>query len=162
MANKPFGIQVCIGLFIGLSVISVTGRLGIRIRGGHRLQLDDAFLLFGLACMCVAAGLIYSTVSLIFLEEAATLYQKAYPIPWNKLPYGVDVAIALTIIQWTAEASVKISLLLFFKVLVRRLKHLSRYVNSLLILTSLLWAFFISSPVIICPHHGLSSLSRCS
>lgn len=47
--NPP---QVIEGLFFAVAVFTVIGRLITRIYTRRRLYLDDAFLVFGLLCLC--------------------------------------------------------------------------------------------------------------
>ena len=157
-------LQACLGVFLGLSMLAVAGRLTIRIKTRHKLYVDDAFLCFGLICMCVATGLAYSTVSIVYLQEAAIFEPERYSFPPGNAAKFIENLVIVdlfVVFAWTAEFSVKVSLLLFFRLLVKRLKRLTRYVDLVLGITIVVWAVLVCEPFITCPHYVLSDLSEC-
>ena len=88
-------IQACLGLFLGLSILTVVIRLAIRIKTRHRLYSDNAVLIFSLIYMSVATGLVYSIVPVEYLIQAVS----DDPIRYTTLAenYTSEIAQASTI-----------------------------------------------------------------
>ena len=113
--------------------------------------------------MCVATGLAYLIVPIIYFEEAAAFDPEHFTLPKGDLPKLLeDLAIGdvFIILSWTAEFMVKISLLLFFRLLVKRLKRLTLYVRFVLGYTTVVWAYLVVESFIICPYFGYKYLSK--
>ena len=152
-------------MLLGFSILAVGARFIIRIKTSHKLHIDDAFLVFGLACMCVATGLAYPIISIVYVEEAITFDPQHYTLSAYELPQLLEdlkIIDVFVVFAWTAEFSVKISLLLFFNLLVSRLKRLTIYVRSVIGLVTVVWAILVCEIFITCPHFGLSSVSESS
>ena len=113
--------------------------------------------------MCIATGLAYTFVSTIYLEEAISFDPAHYKWPLDdiaKLLRAGTTIDVYTVLAWTAEFAVKISLLFFFKVLVERVQRLTFYVNFVMGIVTVVWAVLVCEPFIFCPHFGLSSLGK--
>ena len=70
----------------------------------------------------------YSVISALYVQEAATFDPEQYKVPLNYLPQlirNLEMNDISVIFAWTAEFSVKLSLLLFFRRLVDRLPRLT-------------------------------------
>ena len=78
----------------------------------------------------------------------------------SKLIQDTTIIDVCFIFAWTAEFSVKMSLLFFFKQLVDRLPRLTLYVKFVMAFTIVVWAVLICEPFIACPNFGVSSLSK--
>ena len=155
--------KACLGTFLGLSALAVAARTAIRIKTRHGLYVDDVFLFFGLTCMAVTTGLAYPVVSIMYLEEATLFEPGRYTVPQNDLPIllrDMQIIDVFGVFAWTAEFSVKMSLLLFFRLLVKRLPPLILYVRIVIGTTALVWATLVCEPFIACPHFGISMLSK--
>lgn len=144
-------------------MLAVATRTVIRIKTRHELYADDAFLVFGLMCMCVATGLAYTVVAIVYLQEAIVLDPEHYTLPLQEIPTllkDLEIIDVFIVLAWTAEFSVKMSLLFFFRLLVKRLQRLTMYVHIVMGITTVVWAVLICEPFITCPHFGLSGLSE--
>ncbi len=64
-------------LFV-VAVLVVAARIATRIRLRHRIYLDDYFLLFGLACLCGATGLVLNFAKTFFIMEALEVDQSGF------------------------------------------------------------------------------------
>ena len=113
--------------------------------------------------MCIATGLAYTVVSIGYLQEAIVFDPEHYTLPLQELPTllkDLEIVDVFIVFAWTAESSFKISLLLFFRLLVKRLQRLTMYVHIVMGITTVVWAVLICEPFITCPHFGLSGLSE--
>ena len=153
--------QGCLGAFLGLSVLAVAARTVIRIKSRHSLYADDAFLFFGLICMCIATGLAYVVLPLSYLQEAVFIDPEQHKLTYDVLP-ALERDQKLTnmffLFSWTAEFAVKLSLLFFFRQLVQRLPRLTLYVKSVMVVTTVVWVVLICEPWILCPHTRLLAI----
>lgn len=115
--------------------------------------------------MCVVTALAYAMVSIWYLEESIILNQERPVFPAKELSKVIQNSVISNvcgILAWTAEFSVKMSLLLFFKQLVDRLPRLILYVKFVMACTIVVWAVLICEPFMVCAHFGVSSLSKFS
>ena len=113
--------------------------------------------------MAITTGLAYPIVSIVYLEEAITLEPGRYTLPQNDLPMllrDMQIIDVFVVFAWTAEFSVKMSLLLFFRLLVKRLPPLTLYVRIVIGTTALVWAVLVCEAFLTCPHFGISILSK--
>ena len=80
----------------------------------RNLYADDAFLFFGLTCMCVATALSYTMISSWYLQEVMIFSPEKPLLSPKEVSKSIqDTAIidVCVILAWTAEFSVKMSLL---------------------------------------------------
>ena len=113
--------------------------------------------------MIIATGLAYPIVSIVYLQEAILFEPGRYTLPQNDLPMllrDMEIIDVFVVFAWTAEFSVKMSLLLFFRLLVKRLPLFTLYVRIVIGITALVWAILVCEPFITCPHFGISELSK--
>ena len=113
--------------------------------------------------MCIATGLAYTFVPIIYFDEAITFDPAHYKWPLKDIPkllHSGRIIDVYVVLAWTAEFAVKISLLLFFKVLVKRVRRLTSYVNFVIGIVAVVWAVLVCEPFIFCPHFGLASLGK--
>lgn len=132
------------------------------MRTRHRLYLDDAFLFFGLVCLCTATGFAYALLHSGYLEEGFVAHPNQ-TIPSDdvsKVLKRLRMVDVFVVFAWTAEFSVKVSLLLFFRQLVDRLPRLTTYVNFAMGFTVLVWAFLVGELFIVCQHLGIQTISE--
>lgn len=135
-------------------MLAVAARLTIRIRSRHTLYIDDSFLCFGLVCMCVSTGLAHSIVSLSYTGEAVTFEPRQHALPLDDIPKILQDTLLtdfFVVFAWTAEFSVKMSLLLFFRLLVKRLRRLTLYVNTVMGAITVVWAILVCESFILFP-----------
>lgn len=113
--------------------------------------------------MCVVTALAYTMMSSWYLEEII-ITDHERPLlsaeEESKLILCSVISDTCVVLAWTAEFSVKASLLLFFKQLVERLPRLTLYVKCVMACTALVWAVCICQPFMVCSHFGVSSLSK--
>jgi len=111
--------------------------------------------------MCIATGLVYSVISVFYLQEAAEFDPEQYKLPLNDLPKlleSLKINDVFVVFAWTAEFSVKISLLLFFRRLVNRLPRLTLYVKFVMGFATVVWAVLLCEPFLLCPYFGLAAI----
>ena len=113
--------------------------------------------------MYVATALAYTMIPTWYLQEA-TLFRPEKPLlspkEVSKLVVNLTIIDVCNVLAWTAEFSVKMSLLLFFKQLVNRLPRLTLYVKFVIAFAIVVWAVLICEPFMACAHLGVSSLSK--
>lgn len=150
-------LQVFIGIFFCLAVFSVIGRMVTRIYTRRRLFLDDAFLLFGLTCLCAATVLCYQMVRTMFLVEALQRYSDIV-IPADQdqpLLNAMAIGVSVLCLTWTTTFAVKFSFLVLFWHLIQRLsKWLSRYYWAVVGTCAISWMFVICEPFVLCHYFG--------
>lgn len=161
-------LQGIIGALFGVAVLVVAARIVMRWRLRRRLYLDDFFLIFGLACLCGATGLILVSVRKIFLTEAL-LVDQSFLLPlegalsvMNTAPAIINYFLFLT---WTVVISVKFSFLALFKLLIQRISwKVTFYYWFVVAFTVITWIYMVSEAFIICPafgvHFSANSLSK--
>lgn len=113
--------------------------------------------------MCIATGLVYSVISGFYLQGAAEFDPEQYKLPLDDMPkllMGLKIIDVFVVFAWTAEFSVKLSLLLFFRRLVDRLPRLMLYVKFVMGSTTVVWAVLVCEPFILCPHFGLAAICK--
>ena len=113
--------------------------------------------------MCIATGLGYSVVTVAYLQEAMLFDPENYSMSseqttnvFKKLEL-IDFFVAFA---WSAECSVKMSLLFFFRALVDRLQRLTLYVHVVMGITAVVWVLLVCTPFALCPHFDLSESSE--
>lgn len=150
-------LQVFIGVFFCLAVISVAGRMVTRIYTRRRLFLDDAFLVFGLACLCVATVLCYRMVRTLCLVEAIQRYPDIIiPIDqFEPLLNAMAMGVSILCLTWTTTFVVKFSfLILFWHLIQRTSRWLHRYYWTVAGTCVISWMFVICEPFMLCHYFG--------
>lgn len=151
-------MQVFIGVFFCLAVFGVTGRMVTRIYTRRRLYLDDAFLVFGLTCLCAATVLCYRMVRTLCLVEALQRYPGEIIIPIDQLKPLLDamaVGVSVLCLTWTTTFVVKFSfLILFWHLIQRTSKWIHRYYWAVTGTCVISWMFVICEPFILCHYFG--------
>ena len=135
-------------------------RLALRIFTRRKLFLDDYILLFGLACLGAATGLVYSFSQLIFLSNAVRLDSTVFPTldETNQLINSLKIIDSFLALIWTTTFAVKLSFLVFFKQLIERVsKKITIYYWVVVVFTIVTWMFLVSEAFILCPYFGLKT-----
>lgn len=149
--------QVFIGIFFGLAVLSVTGRMVTRIYTRRRLYLDDALLLLGLTCLSAATVLCYRWVRTMCLVAALQRYSEII-IPLdqiNPLLHAMAVGVSVLCLTWTTTFVVKFSFLaLFWHLIQRTSKWLTRYYWAVTVTCVISWMVVLCEPFVLCHYFG--------
>lgn len=148
------------GVSCGLAVLAVVGRLLIRVYTRRRLFLDDAFVIFGLGCLCTATALSYHMARSLPLEEALRHYSDLVisAEQTQSLLGDMEFAASIFCLVWTTTFAVKFSFLVLFWQLIQRVsKWLTRYYWAVVGTCVISWLFVISEPFMLCQYFGLSS-----
>ncbi|KAL8919403.1 MAG: hypothetical protein Q9172_004995 [Xanthocarpia lactea] len=146
---------------LGISILATAARTIIRLKTRRRLYTDDGFLFFGIACLCMATGLLQPTFHINYLQRASVFYPNEYKRPLGDLPKflkTLKLNAAFIVLTWTTIYSVKLSLLIFFLQLVERLPRLTLYVKSVMVITVLAWAYLVVQPFIACPYFDVKGV----
>ena len=129
----------------------------IRIYTRRRLFLDDAFLVFGLACLCATTVLFYRKVRIMYMIDVAPQYfdiinsadQFQSLLNASKFLYTIHA------LMWTTIFAVKFSfLILFWHLILRTSKRLKRYYWAVTGTCVISWMYVICGPFMICPYFG--------
>lgn len=157
-------LQVFIGVFFCLAAISVIGRMVTRIYTRRRLFLDDAFLVFGLTCLCAATVLCYRMIRTLCLVEALQRYSDII-IPADQvhpLLNAMAIGISVLCLTWTVTFAVKFSFLtLFWHLIQRTSKWLNRYYWAVSVTCVISWMFVICEPFVLCHYFGADTGGVC-
>lgn len=153
-------LQVNIGMFTGLAILTVVIRFVIRLHKLRTLYLDDYLLIFGAACLVVAVAMLYRFGRDLFLVEALNMMPTKVTLA--SLDELNSVSETNTIVQvfvamvWTSTFAVKFSFLAFFKTLVwtKLSRRMVWYFWSVIVFTGLSWGFSVSLGFILCPYFG--------
>ena len=147
-----------ITLFI-IALVFVLVRTVIRFRYQKQFLLDDAFLYFGVICLCAAVGLLMQFSEAMYMSEALNMASVSYELDdlqlLSQFDKYSDVYLALT---YTTLFSVKLSFLFFFRILVRRVRKMAIYWWTVLAITIVAWPVSIVAAVApSCPVFGVAS-----
>jgi hypothetical protein len=143
-----------------LVVLAAVARIAVQIRNRLRLYLSDAFLIFACACLCAAAGILYSLFDDLYLIQALYVDPAGVALPpdfFDEILYSLKLLFTVQTVLWAVIFSVKFSFLSFFRPLVSRLERLKTWWTTVVVFTFLTFGFCASSVFIICPHFGLST-----
>lgn len=151
-------LQGIIGALYGVAILIVAARIGTRWRLRQRLYLDDFSLLFGLACLCGATGIILVSVRKIFVIEAL-LVDHSFLFTVEVALSVADTAPAMinsfVFLTWTVVISAKFSFLALFRLLIQRISwKITFYYWFVVVFTGFTWIYMVSEAFIICPAFG--------
>lgn len=113
--------------------------------------------------MCAAIGLLYADMPRLYLQEAVFEDPKHFQLTASDIPElweSLRMEDAFLILAWTAEFSVKISLLLFFRRLVDRLPRMTLYVRFVLGFTIIVWIIIVCEPFMICRYFDATMIGE--
>ncbi len=146
-------------IFFGLAMIAAIARLAMKIFQHRKLSLDDGFLLFACACLCAATGLLHSILPVMYLDEGLILSPLTTPFgpqEFDDLFRYQKMIYSFTVLSWVTIFAVKLSFLVFFRNLIRRLIWMDTYWKVVVVTSLLACGFNICHDFITCPHFNLS------
>ena len=118
-------------MLFALCICSVSTRCYIRFHIQKQFSLDDGILLFGVACLAAAIGLLMAFIDRMYVvsaSESGDFPNTPIPADFAEQSYSfqklVDVALVLT---WFSIVSVKFSYLFLFRRLISRIPQLVTY-----------------------------------
>jgi len=135
----------------------------MRLHQYRRLFLDDGFLLFGCACLCAGTGLLQKLLPVVYMVEGLQLNRHAAPLgplgpqDLDNLIWYLKMLYSFVTLSWVTIFAVKLSFLVFFRNLIRRLTGMNKYWKVVVVTTLLASGFNICEIFILCPHFNLSS-----
>jgi hypothetical protein len=139
-------------------------RIAIRLVYQKTLRLDDAFLIFAVASLCAATGILYSICYFSYLHAATLFVPKLVPYLLGEytnllhLQESQERVYPYLALIWTTTFGVKGCFLAFMRPLVW---HVSRAMNwyfwFIVVFTAITWAFVVADPFIICPYFKLEA-----
>lgn len=152
-------LQGIIGALFGVAILIVAARIGMRWRSRQRLYLDDYFLLFGLACLCGATGIILVSARKIFVAEAL-LVDPSFLLTIERGLAIMSTAPAIIhsflFLTWTVVIAVKFSFLALFRLLIQRISwKITFYYWFVVVFTVITWIYMVSGAFIACPAFGV-------
>lgn len=142
--------------------MAVTARTFIRIRT-RRFGLDDYFVLLAITTLSGATSVMLNYTRDLFLLEAVTRNPAYIFTIEDDKGFGSVMQIVLSFppMTWTATFAVKLSFLVLFRQLIKRVsKKLTIYIWVVILLTVLTWAFALTWGFIGCPY--MNNLSKMS
>lgn len=154
--------EVNIGLFTGLALVTVLIRFYIRGRHIRKMLLDDYLLVLGAACLVVSMSMLYWYSPQLFVVEALNTIPDKVIVTMDEVMPLLDGNKKIQTFlgtNWTAIYAVKFSFLAYFWALVRNISpRLKPYFWSVVVFTTLSWAFVVSEGFILCPWFGVDAV----
>lgn len=152
--------QVVVGILFGTSVLAALARVVIRLRMQRRLYLDDAFLFFACVCLSAATGLLYRSVGVMYSDEELVIdpssaFSALLLIP--QLLWFEKILDSYLALLWAAIFAVKLSFLVLFKSLIRRLKGITVYWSFAVTITTIVGCLCVTDSFMSCPHFNISA-----
>ncbi len=155
--------KVAIGVTFGITILSATVRLVVRLRYQKRLHLDDYLMI--IACVFLISGttLLYLGTSAIFFIEDVSLNGEeviaAVGLDYflKQLLFYQRINWAYLALTWATVFFVKFAFLAFFRHLLDRVPFMYKYWKVLVGFTTLVFAFAVCDGFIACPVLGLAS-----
>jgi len=146
-------------ILFGLAMMATIARLAMRILQHRRVFLDDGFLLFACACLCAATGLLYRFLPVMYLDEGlnfSLLTTPFGPQEIDDLIWYQKMVYSFVVLSWVTIFAVKLSILVFFRNLIRRLIWMNTYWKVVIVTSLLACGFNICQDFITCSHFNLS------
>lgn len=144
--------------FLAVCLISSAVRFYIRFRVQREFGWDDGFLIFGLACVVIAIGLLfnvmdtmYETEALIFDESGSFVVEDPIALISRTTRYRRISAAGLTLL-WFSLCSVKFSFLVFFKRLIRQMPLMDMWWWFTLAFNTIVTCFGAAVFFVACPY----------
>ena len=124
------GLKGATAALLGIAVLAFASRMYIQIRILKRFPAEDWLLVFAVIVLIgcstlyfVALQNLYDSTTVIFDGFSSTVLFKAL----QEIPAEAKEANAMSTFWWFIIFPVKLAYLIFFRKLIKRLKHLSRY-----------------------------------
>jgi hypothetical protein len=149
-------------LFFGIAMLSVLGRVIMRLRAWRRLGVDDYFLFAGAVLLTAATALLYKMVDQLFLfgaiqRDVSIISQVNAGELQDIIDNSAARTMTIVVLTWTAMFAVKFSFLAFFRQLVANVDKIQHYYWGIVAFTVVAWAFFVGQAFILCPYFGAES-----
>lgn len=141
-------------------MIFTIGRVVIRLRYQKSLAVDDAFLIFAVACLCVAVGLLFAFISSMYMLEALITDDPNAIVPidiLDQVQWFRKLSTAFLVLTFTTIFAVKFSFLFLFKALIRNVRKIKLYWWTVVLTTTAVWAFGVVENFLPCPTFGPKS-----
>ncbi|KAK0719096.1 hypothetical protein B0T21DRAFT_295653, partial [Apiosordaria backusii] len=152
---------VTVGVFFGLSILSVIARVAIRLKTLRRLSLDDYLLFAAATALAVTTGLLFHSCDRIYLSAAlqkdpALAFLINSELLMDLLNHATQQFHTFLILAWTATFFVKFSFLAFFRQLIWKTR-VQRYYWSVVGITIVSYLFVVAEPFILCSEFGINA-----
>lgn len=152
----------------GLAILAMLFRTSTRLYFRRRLQLDDALLLFGTACLIASTVILYRGTHAVFLVQALsmgpTVQIKGPIMDFDTVNDQVTLFQKTTWIfvplAFTTIFAVKFGFLSFFRHLVDHLPRLHMYWRCVVVFTAAVYVFAIIDVFLACSRLGLIGSCR--
>jgi hypothetical protein len=149
-------------LFFGIAMVSVLGRVVMRLRAWRRLGLDDYFLFAGAGCLTAGTVLLYKMVDQLYLfgaiqRDVSIISQVNSEELQDIIDHSAAKTMTIVALTWTTMFAVKFSFLAFFRQLVANVDRIQYYYWGIVVFTVVAWVFFVGQAFILCPYFGAES-----
>lgn len=153
-------MQVVLGVLFGFAILSLFGRISIRLILRRRLFLDDGFLIFGFICLVGGTAILYKRIYMIYLEFSVLSGNPTASLlafkQTNEFLEESKWDVAYPLFLWTAIFAVKWCYFAFFYRLLRAMwKGIVYFYRFAIILSIVSWLFLVvGEQLITCPYVG--------
>ncbi|KAI9827962.1 MAG: hypothetical protein M1826_006158 [Phylliscum demangeonii] len=148
------------GIMAGLAIIAAAVRTVHRLHSHRRLFLDDLFLLIACIFLTASTIVLYRATTGLYLSYSSWLLFVATDFQGVRkggLSY-LQRVFAYGSMIWTAIYAVKLSFLVFFRVLVERIRYMTIYWRVVLGTTLVAFGFCVCEAAMECPYFTTESL----
>lgn len=151
-------------MLLAVALVACLGRMFIRLYYKNRLYIDDGFLIFAAASICVGTGLLFFYMDKMYLVEAVIVGLPNPELPSEFFAEMLDfhkLAEISLVILWTAIFAVKFSFLFFFGALIDRVRFIKIYWCFAVTATLLAWVLGSVLFFVPCPYFNDSKALTC-
>ncbi|KAL9030669.1 MAG: hypothetical protein Q9196_001235 [Gyalolechia fulgens] len=145
--------------------MSVCARFYIRVVIQKQFSSDDGILLFGIACLIVAIGLLLNYIDEMYIVETAESGNLvSVSLPANYIEQSFDyqkMATIALVLTWCSIVSVKFSYLFLFRRLINRLPGMMAYWWIAAVYNGLISVYGAVVYVVACPEYYTLRALRC-
>ena len=146
-------MQVGAGITLAVAFIVACGRIYIRIRQNHQVQLDDGLHCFAVITLIAGTAMTYVGIPYIYLKESVESGARAPPPDLGQqVIKRLKIQGSAIVLFSTTLFMVKLSFLFFFRNLLRRLKKMMIWWWCVLIITIPSTTVLICSGFIACSY----------
>lgn len=114
-------VQCITGVLLAFATIIAIARAVIRVHIFHNVFLDDYFFFLAFLALVCSHGLFYYIEPLVYRANDVLDYEMYYHENYYKI---VQMVYSAEILAWTTIFSVKLSFLLYFRTLIKRIHGL--------------------------------------
>ncbi|KAL8671750.1 MAG: hypothetical protein Q9168_003745 [Polycauliona sp. 1 TL-2023] len=156
------GFKIGIGFMLAVAVSLAIGRGVVRARLNRKIYVDDGFFILAVATLIAGTIMTYLDIPYIYLQENVQAGTQAPPANLEQqLIHSVKIQNAAAVLLSATVFSVKLTFLVFFRALIRRLRKLEIWWWFVLVVAVITSIILICGNFISCPYYDERILVKC-